>query len=1158
MSFHAALTSDQLNTLRGTAANPARFSGAAYISLCPNTAAYTARVNQTIFSAALAQITYDTGSGTLANVQPGMTVLLSKSNDAKAAYWAGRVRKTPTASRLYINETSPGDIADNDYIFVLDDYRIWDRLGREVSGTLYADYDLAFQRMPPVIHNLRSAYAGWIDTTISALEIAFSAQAFAAESGASISGYSWSIADGTLQAGTLTSAAITVRFPGGFRWISLTVTDSGGRTATRRIPVWAHSSAYPPHVLSADDLNVTATAEGGYNGSLRAFAGVSAVLDSTLLVAWGDDRYQTGAGPLTGSNILLLGRLRQQNDSLRPADDAGADAELRYEVEGPLAQLGRLQQLPYEFTFASNPTKWGQVNKLTPWRACVLQLRLCSTFLDLHSLTFDSTADTFQAAGFVTQSGNILTGLNDLASSINAAVQINAAGQAQIVRDAQIINLGLRAALPTVATWGAADVLDIALEQTMPQQIGNLQASGGSYNTTSRKVTPVLSLAPGVAQGYAEGQGQLSGQVLVANEIKSAAEAELNTRSGNAYAKSQALDRLTITHPDGYYWLTPAADQWFCFDPAALPLVSGGNFTSTTRWLLVSSTVRHDAASGTKQVQVVYVRESSGPPGQTITQPPSSEGGNPPPVEFPPIEPGFGFPPEWYQPPGETGGPVVEPPNQPRSDGGTVLLGVGGTHNRVYLSTRFLAAEPTWADVTPPIAEDGLIKQAIFDPWRKSGAYVLAREEHDEWCYRFDFTLDDQGWISCDQFFINSGGDTTDTSSTYQDGIGWKGNTYYFGVGRGYTAIRLNFPYNVTLKKINITGIDSNVGNSGYMESTYFAIGGGSFTLTGTYLEVCMGNFGGGVNPTITSVTLYGQGPNPFGLNHDCTPEDYGPPIIIDSVWRTDDVFADPVMWLRGAPLVAALALIDHTPIRDALYAADTVTAASYYSTDRGVSWATAEDAGAPNTPLSGADVSKFASVLLLSGDGQMQKQATGGAFAAYGGAKEGGAVFIPRKTFTTLNTNNNGSDPQYLLAAGVSDGGESLWRVTVAGAIFTAITPTLSGNDGLGVGPQCIVMPWASGRIILAILLFGSTRRLVISTDSGATWAEATGDVPVGAVADYIRMRKTDTRMRQAYFNASNGPAYLPNVQAASPTFVIKPYPSDQPIVSIEPWEGA
>jgi len=67
---------------------------------------YTMRINQTFTSLdGVTELTYDGGSGTLADIIPGMTVLIGS---AAGLFDKGtcRVRKTPTATVLYINQVS--------------------------------------------------------------------------------------------------------------------------------------------------------------------------------------------------------------------------------------------------------------------------------------------------------------------------------------------------------------------------------------------------------------------------------------------------------------------------------------------------------------------------------------------------------------------------------------------------------------------------------------------------------------------------------------------------------------------------------------------------------------------------------------------------------------------------------------------------------------------------------------------------------------------------------------------------------------------------------------------------------------------------------------------------------------------------------------------
>ncbi len=616
MPFRSALSSAQLDKLRGTASVAPNYRAATYVSACPNTNIYTARVNQTSFGNSFAQVTYDGGSGVLADVHIGMTVLISHTNDRAAAFFVGRVRKTPTATILYINETS-ADVQDDDYIFVLDDFRIWDKLGVWTGETLAPDFDVSFRELLPLIYNLRSAYADWVTSSVYSIE--FAPLAIAATSGAAISTWLWDVDDGSITVGNTGTQDITVEFPAGFRWVSLTVTDDGGLASTRRIPVWAHDpSSFPPTLLNVGEVNVTLELDTGPSASLPAFDGVSAVLDNTLLCVWQDETYNETDGSIY-DDIAFVGRIRLESNQTSYDDETGQeDAVVQFEIEGPVQQLARLEIQPMEILNDATPTAFNQINNATPWRAIFLFLSEFSTFHELHSIEFDSTSDAFEYVGFATEGGNLLDAVNSIADGINAKLQMNYAGEAEFVRNANMLESGARSALTTIADWDTQDVIDLSYEHGHVLAIGLEQAHGGSYNPSTTEIAIADSIAPGLAPDYPAATVSLNGQILAADATQAEARTELNQRSGHALAAAQERDALTITHPDGYWPLIPALDQWYSFTLDGSETVRGVVLTTATRWILVSVTTTHNIVEGTKQVEARYEKETTGVPGQTI------------------------------------------------------------------------------------------------------------------------------------------------------------------------------------------------------------------------------------------------------------------------------------------------------------------------------------------------------------------------------------------------------------------------------------------------------------------------------------------------------------------------------------------------------------
>lgn len=717
MSFLPQLSAGQLQTLRGTGALAPSYQSGAYISAVPNVTVFAARVNQASFTASYAQVTFDTVTvGAYTDLVPGMTVLISATNDRTKPVFTGRVRKAATSTVIFINETSAA-LADNYYIFVLADFRLWDKLGRQVSNVQYTDFETTFRQLLPVIYNLKAAYAGFVSGGV--LTISFAPSALAATSGASISTWAWNVGDGTITVGSSSTQNITATFPPGHRWVYLTVTDSGGRSQTRKISVHAHApDTYPPVPLQAGDLSLSGSVETGFEASVAAWAGVSGLLDYTQIVIWYDERYQDSTTALTGDNIAFVGRMRESSDSAAADPVVGIAAETRYTLVGPLQQLSHLEMLPYEFLYKASPAAFFEVKNLTVWRACCLLLSEFSTFLELYSLTFDSTSDSFLTIGLRTQGNNILSAVNDLYFSVNGGMQMDAAGNGQLVRDLRMVSDSLRNAATTVANWTTADILSVeSYDHTHVRTVGRLLASGGSYQTANNQNSVFQSLAPGIAQDYPDGSATLDRQVLAANQSNASAQSELNTRAGFAFARAQETDKLTVVHPDGYGFLISALDAWYTFTLDGSETVRGIVLDTSTRWLLISVDIVPDGVTGEKQVRATYAIETTGAAGQSVVYPPTGDT-SPPDPTFPPFPPfpAFPLPPDIYLPPDPP--PYIGDPDQIPLDGNTVaILDRGDSTVRLTLNAISNGSNPTWRDITPD-DEEGFTPRAIArDIW---------------------------------------------------------------------------------------------------------------------------------------------------------------------------------------------------------------------------------------------------------------------------------------------------------------------------------------------------------------------------------------------------------------------------------------------------------
>lgn len=1120
MAFNTELTSDQLGTLRGTSALAPFYAGSIYLSTCPNENVYTARVNQASFTASFAQVTYDGGSGTLADIVDGMTVLISHTNDRSKAFFTGRIRKTPSMTVLYINETS-APIADNDYIFVLDDFAIRDKLGRMVSGVLKHDYEINFRQLPPVIYGLKSAYADNIDTITEVYEIVFPLTALAATSGATIDSWVLDFADGTITDGDETTPTVTVEFEEGFRWIYITSIDDGARSTTRKIPVWAHGPNYTPELINAGNIQVTASVAGGVDATITAFAGVDSILDNTLVVAWSvDEIYQDFEGSLVGNNIAFVGRLRKHTDTTRTDEEAVIDSERQYTIEGALTQLARIEQLPYEMlNKASSPTLFGQIVNMTLWRGIVYLLAECSTFLELHSLYLEDTSNTYLAP---TRNpvGNILNAINDLAGSVNSAVQINYSGNCEIVLDLRMGTTSQRNTAVNVADWNASDILDIQYEHSHVRTIGRLKASGGSYNSVSNQYATFESLAPGVAQDYPEGSSSLDRQVLTANAAGTVAQLELNTRAGNAFERAQENDTLTVTFPDGYHSvLIPALNQWHTFtvDDDAINI----HLDDTIRWLLTEVTISHNSAEGTKEVRAVFNRESVGSPGQTVVFPVPAEVPLLEPT-FPPFQPYDMYPIDMGDILGADPIIVYAPVGNEIPTDGNALIVYTAAHCLVVVNA-INNPTPGTRDATPTL--HGAIMEAKLGAGKD--AYLLETDGETSWVhYTEDIFAGEVVWVVTE---ITGHYTELDTTAT-------QGEVYIYGRSGVCADYVITFdsmgdsPYTILEGSI-----DTGTGWMGSDALTGEIISGDVFEMLinipvdeGCEIASVYFRYNASNTRPIQDVGLQAN----YYDADDNVLRNAGNPSLsgaADGTWRefsdmppgglTGVAYIKLQLNWAGASIYGVDAVMDEITI--GVGGGVGGDGETRFSDDFAVTFASAEAVGTVPGEFTGLATSKIGSQILVSGFGQTTKASDGGSYADYGTAHAQGAYFIPRYIFSSTSSGNTGASPEYLLFAPELDSGESMWRVTAGGNTFFDVTPIRSGTEGLAVGHRCTAMFWRTGYKIVAIAEFGgSVRRLCCTDDGGATWTFS-GTLDGDSVA--LTTRKSDTASKQVFIG--NGP---------------------------------
>lgn len=1145
MGFLTTLTSDQLETLRGEdITGSPRFYSSVYLSLSTNLTVFSARVNQSSFASSFADVTYDTvTTGAYTDIELGMTVYLSQTNDKRSAYFIGRVRKTPTNAILYINETSV-DITDNDYIFVCADHRVWDKLERDASGVHYKDYDLAYHPPLPVITGLQSAYAGLVSGTPEGLTIAFSASAYAVASGETISSYAYTFPSGTtVTAGNVNTANVTVRFDEAEDeyWCKLEVTDSDSNVGIFWFPVWAHGETYPPST-GFEGISINGDLDTGFNASVAGFDGINTLLDGTIVCIWSLDRYNDVRTTIN-TNILASGQFTRDSGGVESDDTFGVVIRsTEFEIVCAGGILSRITSPLLAILNTTNATVWDEIVTLTTWRGIVHLLQTHSTFLERYSLSFFSTSDDFRLKSLGTQNNSLLATINDLSDDINARLVFAPDGACSVVRDARYLDSGARAVLTTIADFDSRDALSIDIEYEQEDTTGRVEADGGSFNPSSDLVTPLLSLAPGYAQGIGASVAQLTQQILVAGSSVASAQTELNERTGNHYAYLNTRFRLSVAFPDGYYFLIPSVAQYYTWLITTAMNNRGFSFDGDTNWLLTAISYTYDNTIGSfTDVSGEFDIETVGQAGDTIEYPPQSEI----PLAIPPIPPFNVYPtfpslPSLTTPGGGLSLPVQDNTTQQPStptDGNTVLIW-GQSGLRLWWCDDFKrTAINNWREVQPSLTDGEFIKHTVLGFGTR--AYVLINDVTN---------VRSRVWTTSNVFVTAPDWSAGAWMSELWDMVKATSisNEIMIQIAPGTSSnVDIDFT-DLTNVVFQIGSIDAVRGNptpcaqnaSGVNSATSPLDATGTSNGIATAVRIDLGS-----EVEIDSVSfqyLHDHSADnqlvTFVIYYDGSAVEISRSVVIvnnsKNTWHTRSVgtnvpdcrYVSVAVSRTSTPTVTGTCLIDNISIDVVGGGSGNVQTA--FSDDNGATFETPEVVGTSTQTSIGFDPAKIGTQALCGRSGGVEINPdvtdTAESFALYGLSIPAGTVakciVLPRYQPNTATTNNaNTVTPDYILASSVPSGSsETMWLVDNDGNDFNDITPNHGGDLGLAISPHCVTMPFTKGNKLACILLFDITRRLYTNNGTFGNWND---EQALGDNADYIRMRRGDTFTRELYF---------------------------------------
>ena len=658
------------------------------------TAVFKALVNQTDFDHSESSLTYDTVSvGAFGDILPGMTMLLGSTNGGDER-GRTRMRLAATSTVVHMGWSPKGvrdgevNPANNAFITVLDDYRVWSRIPKIANdGTVYKDYDLAFNAVTakPPVSNGGPGAADFIDTVAGTLTVNFN-DTTSFGTGNSISSHAWDFVDGT-PASAVGSNPGNVAFPPGFRWVLHTVTDTAGNTHTCQIPVFAAEKTGSNAPIPCEVLDRVLTPEG-QRIRLRFTQSIPQATypDGTLVMVW-QHVYQNGV-KITPPGLTN----REQMVFIGWHDTDSADGEARstgyitsteiecIDVAGRLAQLPGFTQL---IERDAVPATWGQMAGANLDLYLHYLLHWHSTALNLADFTWSGLGSTYPFSVLGSDGGSLYDQVDKRAQAIACRFTCNSYGQLQVKRDPQLVDSGSRTAT-SQATLTGASLRRVSFTHNRTPRVhwnwGDAIVAGTTDADAVTNIGTVFCRAPGRAPGQGVGEVN-SGEQLVVDQD------ELNSREGHRYAvRLNAFEgafKFDLANPLPAR-IEPADMTWITATIDSSIAAERGLVYTATRFLPQEVRFAYDSQHGVQRMSVTAEKEVVGQAAKTYRPPGSNSyaGTTIPTNAYPTTD----FTPHAGQFPGWNGA------------ANTIALFGQGANGPVFLTADFQDASPTYSE----------------------------------------------------------------------------------------------------------------------------------------------------------------------------------------------------------------------------------------------------------------------------------------------------------------------------------------------------------------------------------------------------------------------------------------------------------------------------
>ena len=660
------------------------------------TVVFKARINQAGFTFPVSELTFDgVTTGAYTDIVEGMTVVLG-TTDGGSDLGRQRIRKAATSDTIYLGRSSQGirdgeiKPEDDAYITVWDDYRPWAKIPYiTLVGDIYKDDDVSVgtktDDIPPKANIEPPHAAGNISSGGSVLTVSFSGTGSYALSG-TISSYLWDVDDGTITVGTAASSAITATFPAGFRWVSLTVTDSNANTHTMRIPVYARNPASDT-TIQGFQLERQRITPQGQEVSLRILSSIPEATypDGTLVMLWDED-----LDTITTADHMQFVGWHHTDPAEISAERTAILSEVSLEC---LDMAGKLRTLPgFPISVESNdtPSSWLEMSSPNMDKYIDYILRWHSTALELSYVTMSGTGSNYPFVVLSSDAQSLWEQAARRAQSLvpDYVLTCDRKGRIAIKPDPMIQSVADRTAT-VQTTIDESEWSNISYTRQRQPRVHWLRSE--AVLASADTIAAMFSIAPDDTPGQGI-SSRTQGEQLSRNQ------ADLNASAGNRYARLNAFESpFSIQLASGNdYDMEPANMTWVRLTMGANYAAQRGlNFTDE-RGLIqeINITRRYGRTGEIRDISLTWERETDGPPAKAYIPPTTGIDDD---IPYEPIpDPGF------------------NPDPSPTAGTGFGKLYVM-SNETLGRTTDFSAVSPSYAEIAAAVS--GTYEDFILDPW---------------------------------------------------------------------------------------------------------------------------------------------------------------------------------------------------------------------------------------------------------------------------------------------------------------------------------------------------------------------------------------------------------------------------------------------------------